>query len=131
MEIHPVRHEQQYEAALREISDLMDEEPEPGTDAYDRLDVLVTLVEAYEDEQADADARHDLDPVEVIEFHLDRLGWTQAELARRADIQKTHLSAVMNGRRSLSLDQIKGISAAFDIPPGRLIRRDRSSKKAG
>jgi len=131
MEIHPVRNEQQYEAALGEISELMDKEPEPGTEAYDRLDVLVTLVEAYEENQKGAESRDDLDPVEVIEFHLDRLGWTQSELARRADIQKTHLSAVMNGRGSLSLDQIKGISAAFDIPPGRLIRRERSSKMAG
>lgn len=121
MEIRPIRTDDDYERALEEISELMEEEPRPGTDAYDRLDVLVTLVEAYEEEEYDLD--ESVDPVDVIEFHLDRLDWTQADLADRADLHRSHLSAVLNGNRSLSLTQIKKISLALDIPPGRLIDR--------
>ena len=48
MEIQPIRTEQDYQRALEEISELMEQTPESGTDEFDRLDVLVTLVEAYE-----------------------------------------------------------------------------------
>ncbi len=118
MEIQPVRNEKDYEHALREIAELMEREPEPGTDDFDRLDVLVTLVEAYESEEHPVDSA---DPVEVIRFHMDRLDLTQAELARKANLQRSHLSAVMNGRRPLSLNQIKRLSVALDIPADRLI----------
>jgi HTH-type transcriptional regulator/antitoxin HigA len=121
MEIRPIRTEGDYEEALREIAALMEQDPDPGTEAFDRLDVLVMLVEAYEEEEYDLD--QPVDPVEVIEYHLDRLGWPQAELARKAEVQRSHLSAVLNGKRSLSLTQIKKISLALDIPPGRLIDR--------
>jgi len=99
----------------------MEREPAPATAAYDYLDVLVTLVEAYEEEVAKNEAGGELETVEVIHIHLERLGLSQAELARQAEEQPSHLWAVMNGRRSLSLEQIKRISAAFAIPPGRLI----------
>ena len=118
MEIQPVRNEEDYEHALREIAELMEREPEPGTDDFDRLDVLVTLVEAYESEEHPVDSA---DPVEVIRFYMDRLDLTQAELARKANLQRSHLSAVMNGRRPLSLNQIKRLSVALDIPADRLI----------
>ena len=119
MEIQPIRTDEDHEGALAEIAELMEREPEPGTDAFDRLDVLVTLVEAYEREQYSLD--ESVDPVEVIKYHLDRLGWSQADLARNAHLHRSHLSAVLNRKRSLSLGQIKKISLALDIPPGRLI----------
>jgi HTH-type transcriptional regulator/antitoxin HigA len=124
MEIRPIRNEDDYEWALREIAEVMEAEPNPGSDAFDRLDVLVTLVEAYE-------AKHHsvgpADPVETIRFHLDRLGWSQAELARQADIHTSHLSAVLNRRRSLTLPQIKKLSAVFEIPADQLIDNEYRS----
>lgn len=118
MEIRPIRTEDDYEETLREIARLMEAEPNPDSEEFDRLDILATLVEAYEDKHY---AVGPADPVETIQFHLDRLGWTQAELARQADIQPTHLSAVLNRRRSLSLVQIKKLSALFAIPADQLI----------
>jgi HTH-type transcriptional regulator/antitoxin HigA len=130
MEIRPIRNDEDYERAVREIAELMEREPEPGTEAFDRLDVLATLVEAYE---ADEEPIGPADPVETIQFHLERLDWSQAELARRADLQPTHLSAVLNRRRNLSLEQIKKISATLDIPADRLIDneyRDGDGRRA-
>lgn len=118
MEIRPIRTEADYEGALQKIAALMEAQPEIGSEEFDCLDILATLVEAYEDKHY---AIGLADPVETIRFHLDRLGWTQAELARQADIQPTHLSAVLNRRRSLSLAQIKKLSALFAIPADQLI----------
>ena len=119
MEIEPIRTDEDYQRTLGEIAELMEREPESGTEEFDRLDVLVTLVEAYEDEAYSLD--EPVDPVEVIEFHLNRLGWSQADLARNASVHRSHLSAVLNRKRPLSLTQIKKISLALDIPPGRLV----------
>lgn len=118
MKIRPIRSEEDYHAALRRISGLMESEPAEGTDELDELEVLVTLVEAYEREHYDPGPAG---AVETIKFHLDRMGWTQSELARRAGIQASHLSAVLNGRRELSLTQIKKLSALFELPPGQLL----------
>lgn len=53
--------------------------------------------------------------------HMERLDLSQAELARQAGIQPTHLSAVLQGHRQLSLTQIKKLSAFFAIPADALI----------
>lgn len=73
MDIQPIRNDDDYERAVRQIAKLMEQQPEPGTDAFDRLDILATLVEAYEDEHHPVGPA---DPVETIHFHLERLGWT-------------------------------------------------------
>ncbi|KAK51001.1 toxin-antitoxin system, antitoxin component, Xre domain protein [Bordetella bronchiseptica CA90 BB1334] len=77
MEIHPVRTEADYKSALKEISRLVESDPELGTPDGDRLDMLATLVQAYE-------ARHypiDLpDPVEAIKFRMEQGGLTPKDL---------------------------------------------------
>lgn len=118
MDIRPIRSDEDYEAALREIAQLMEADPNEGTEEFDKLDVLVTLVEDYERKNHFIEAAT---PLETIRFHLDRLGWSQAKLAREAGIQASHLSAVLNGRRQLTLTQIQKLSAILDIPVGRLI----------
>jgi HTH-type transcriptional regulator / antitoxin HigA len=118
MTIRPIRNETDYDEALRRISTLMELEPEEGSEVLDELEVLVTLVEAYERSRY---ALGPASPIETIRFHLERLGWSQAELARRAGIQATHLSAVLNGHRELSLAQIARLSRIFGIPADHLI----------
>ena len=118
MEIQPIRTEQDHEAALREIARLMESDPEPGSREADKLEVLATLVEDYERNNHPVG---DADPVETIQFHRERLGWSQAKLAREAGIQASHLSAVLNRRRKLSLTQIQKLSAALQIPADQLI----------
>ena len=118
MDIQPIRTEQDYEAALREIARLMEADSNPDSREADKLEVLATLVEDFE---RNAHPVGPADPVETIQFHLDRLGWSQAKLAREADTQTSHLSAVLNRRRKLSLTQIQKLSATLDIPADRLI----------
>ncbi len=77
MDIHPIRAEADHRAALRQISALMETDPEPGTPEGDRLDILATLVQAYE-------ARHfpigAPDPVEVIKFRMEQSGLSVKDL---------------------------------------------------
>ena len=62
MEIQPIRSDDDYRVALREVSTFFDNEPEPGSPEGDRFEVLLTLVEAYEIKHFPADLP---DPVEA------------------------------------------------------------------
>jgi HTH-type transcriptional regulator/antitoxin HigA len=77
MDIRPIRTEADYEATLEEIALLMVDDPMPGTPEGDRLDVLATLVQAYE-------AQHHPvlppDPIEAIKFRMEQQGLTVADL---------------------------------------------------
>ena len=127
MDIRPIRTDEDYEVALREIARLMESEPMEGSPEFDKLEILATLVEAYERANYSIQSA---DPVATIEFHLDRLGWTQAKLAQKAGIQASHLSAVMNGRRKLTLIQIQKLSATLDISAERLLENPYADEKA-
>jgi HTH-type transcriptional regulator / antitoxin HigA len=67
MEIKPIRTEADYEASLRQIEQLLD--ASPGTPEADRLEVLVTLVEAYEEKHFPIPAPDD--PVEVLHYYME------------------------------------------------------------
>lgn len=58
MEIRPIHTEEEYKAALREVSAYFDREPEPGTPEGDRFDGLMTLVEAYESKHFPLGGQH-------------------------------------------------------------------------
>jgi HTH-type transcriptional regulator/antitoxin HigA len=77
MEIKPIHTDADYKATLREVSGLIDLDPEPATPEGDRLDILATLVQAYE-------AKHypiaPPDPIEAIKFRMDQEGLTLKDL---------------------------------------------------
>jgi len=75
MNIRPIKTEADYQAALKEIEHLFD--AVPGTSDGDRLEVLTTLVEAYEEQQ------HHIplpDPIEAIIYHLESRGLSDRDL---------------------------------------------------
>jgi HTH-type transcriptional regulator/antitoxin HigA len=77
VDIRPIRAEADYAAALQEISSLIEADPMPGTPEGDRLDVLTTLVQAYE-------AQHHPvappDPIAAIKFRMEQQGLTSADM---------------------------------------------------
>ena len=77
MEIRPIRTRADHKAALEEIAALMQADPKPRTPEGDRLDVLATLVEAYERKQFPIDPP---DPVEAIKFRMEQQGLTARDL---------------------------------------------------
>jgi HTH-type transcriptional regulator/antitoxin HigA len=77
MDIRPIRRQQDYRAALRKIAQLMESDPALGTPEGDALDVLATLVEAYESKHFPIELP---DPVEAIRFRMGQAGLTAKDL---------------------------------------------------
>jgi HTH-type transcriptional regulator / antitoxin HigA len=77
IEIRPIRTEQDYEAAVAEIGRLWG--APVGSEEGDKLDILVMLVDRYEDRRWPIE--DDMDAIELLHFAIDELGHTQAELA--------------------------------------------------
>lgn len=108
--IHPIHTETDYEAALQQIEQLMDT-AEPGTPEEDTLDILATLVEAYE-AKAPIDPP---DPIGALEHYLDRKGLERKDLMPYiGTIGRVH--EIMNRRRRLTLPMIRKLAAATGIP---------------
>lgn len=105
------------------VAHLFEHQPEPGTPEETLFVAMCEYMHAHEQTHHRLPA-YTPTPVEVIEYQLDRLGWTQAELAERAQIQKTHLSSVLGGKRSLSLNQAKKLAVLFGVSLDRLITNE-------
>lgn len=114
--VRPVRTETDYDAALRDINALMD--ARPGTPDGDRLDVLVTLVQAYE-------ARHHPvappDPVDAIRFRMEQSGLTPRDLEPYIG-SRARVSEVLNRRRALTLPMIRRLADGLGIAAEVLVR---------
>jgi HTH-type transcriptional regulator / antitoxin HigA len=115
MDVTPIKTESDFHAALAEIERLWDAEPE--SPEGDRLDILVTLVEAYE-------RRHHPmpppDPIAAVEFMMEQRGMTQADLEPLIG-SSARVSDILNRRRALSLPMIRRLSKELGIPPEILI----------
>ena len=117
MDIQPIRTNADYEAALRRIEELMS--AAFGTLEGDELDVLATLVEAYEQKWFPFDAA---DPIEAINFRVEQLGLTRKDLEPYIG-SRHRVSEVLNRRRGLSLDMIRRLHAGLQIPLEVLVGR--------
>lgn len=117
MNIRPIRNEEDYRAALRELSAYFDNEPEPGSEEGDRFDVLATLVEAYEAKSFPIDAP---DPIEAIRFRMEQGGLTVKDLVPSIG-QPNRVYEVLNGKRSLTIEMIRNLHRNLGIPAESLI----------
>jgi HTH-type transcriptional regulator/antitoxin HigA len=120
MNIRPLKTREDYEAALALIERLFD--VEPNTPEGDQLDVLTTLVSAYEDEHFPIP---EPDPIEAIKYFMESRGLTQQDLVPYfGDRQRT--TDVLKRNRRLSISMIRrlnkglGISADILIQPYKL-----------
>ena len=75
MELHPIKTELDYQNALQEIDQLFD--AEPNSPEYDRLDILTTLVEAYEQKHFPIEAPN---PIEAVPYYLEARGLYDRDL---------------------------------------------------
>ena len=116
MEIKPIRTKADHRAALKEIETLMF--ARRGTPEGERLDVLVTLVEAYERKHFPMDLP---DPVEAIRFSMEQKGLTAKDLVPMIG-QLNRVYEVLNGKRPLTLQMIRRLHRGLGIPAESLIR---------
>ena len=122
MDIHPIHTEADYRATLKEISALMDSDPEAGTPEGDRLDILSTLVVAYE-------ARHFPvgmpDPIEAIKFRMEQSGLSVKNLEPIIG-KRNRIYEILNRKRPLTLPMIRRLHRVLGIPAEVLIAGDNT-----
>ena len=122
--LKPIRSEADYEAALVEVERLWG--ARVGTAEGDRLDILATLVDAYENEHYPMDPP---DPIEAIKFRLEQQGLTRKDLEGILG-SRTRVAEVLNRRRGLSMNMIRRLHEKLGIPAEVLIRPTRTKKAA-
>jgi HTH-type transcriptional regulator / antitoxin HigA len=124
MEIKPIRTKTDYRAVLKEIETLMP--ARAGTPEGERLDVLVTLVEAYEKKHY----RFDLpDPVEAIKFHMEQMALGPKDLVPMIG-QINRVYEVLNRKRPLTLQMIRRLHRTLGIPAESLIKEPAQRRAA-
>lgn len=124
MEIRPVRTKADYRAALKEIETLMTAERD--TREGERLDVLVTLVEAYESRHYPLELP---DPVEAIRFRMEQKGMTPKDLVPMIG-RINRVYEVLGRRRPLTLAMIQRLHRELGIPAESLIKQSARRKAA-
>ncbi len=123
-DLKPIRSEQDYEEALAEAEALWG--AGTGTPKGDRLDVLATLIEAYEAEHYPMDPR---DPIEAIKFRMEQQALTRKDLEKILGT-RTRVSEVLNRKRGLSINMIRALHQKLGISADVLIRSIRGLKAA-
>jgi HTH-type transcriptional regulator / antitoxin HigA len=122
--IKPIRSKKDHQRALQEIARLWG--AKLGTPAGDRLDVLATLVDAYEAAHYPMDPP---DPIEAIKFRMQQQGLSRKDLEPLIGT-RTRIAEVLNRRRSLSIGMIRRLHASLGISAEVLIRASRGDRAA-
>lgn len=121
MEINPIRNTADYKETLQEVSRLIDLDPAPDTINGERLDILATLVQAYE-------AKHypiaPPDPIEAIRFRMDQEGLTVKDMEPMIG-PSNRVYEVLNRKRPLTLPMIRRLHKQLQIPAEVLIYQDQ------
>ncbi|EPL08615.1 type II toxin-antitoxin system HigA family antitoxin [Pseudomonas sp. CF161] len=118
MNIRPIHTDQDYRAALKNVSPFFDNEPTPGTPEGDYFDVMVTLIEAYEAKHFPVDLPN---PIEAIKFRMEQSGLSVADLVPAIG-RTNRVYEVLNGKRALTLPMIWKLHQLFGIPAQSLIK---------
>ena len=118
MKIKPITTDAEHEEALAEIDRLMDRNPAASTAAADRLGVLATLVEVYEDTRWPIDAP---DPVEAIKFAMEQRGYSRKDLESALG-SRQRVSEILNRRRRLTIEMVWNLHDKLDIPAASLVK---------
>ncbi|HET9683900.1 MAG TPA: hypothetical protein VFP15_07355 [Gemmatimonadaceae bacterium] len=116
---HVLRNSREYRTAIREIDELLDADPARGSEAFDRLEFLSVLVEAYEDEHDPLDESGGT-PQSAVAFMLEQKGMTRTDLHPLMG-GKARVSEFFSGKRRLSMEQIRSLRRELGLPADLLI----------
>ena len=122
MNIKPIKTNADYEEALRQIENLFD--AKPGTIEYDRLDILTTLVEAYEQKHFPVLPP---DPIAAILYFMESRGLNRKDLEAYVG-SRSRISEVLNHKRDLTLNMIRNLHDGLDIPYELLMQKPKHKK---
>jgi HTH-type transcriptional regulator/antitoxin HigA len=125
MEIKPIRTEADYEAALQEVGQLLDSQP--GTSKGDRMEILVTVIAAWEEKHYPIPEPDD--PVEVLQYYMESRGLSRADLIPYLG-SKERVSEILNRKRGLSLEMIRRLHSGLGIPADLLLKPNKLTNTA-
>jgi HTH-type transcriptional regulator/antitoxin HigA len=123
-DIKPIRTKRDHEAALAEVERLWG--AKLGTPKGDRLDVLATLIEAFEEAHYPMDPP---DPIEAIKFRMEQQGLSRKDLEALIGT-RTRVAEILNRRRNLSIAMIRRLHERLGISADVLIRPSRRDRAA-
>ena len=123
MTIKPIHTNDDYKAALHEVSGCFDNEPTPNTPEGDRFEIMLTLIEAYEAKQFPIGLP---DPVDAIKFRMEQSGLKPKDLVPMIG-RVNRVYEVLNHKRSLTLPMIWKLHEMLDIPAASLIQQPRAA----
>lgn len=113
-----IKNQSDYEAAMEQLSDLMDRKCQPGSDEENTLELLLLVIQDYEQKHT---LPIDLDPIEAIKFRVDQMCLSQKDLIPFiGSISK--VSEVLSGKRTLSLAMIRKLHKGLGIPLESLLK---------
>lgn len=123
MEIRPIRTNADYEAALVAVNRLWG--AEASTPEAESLDVMATLIEAYEKKRHPVEPP---DPVEALLFRIEQLGWERKDLEPYIGT-RARVSEILSGARTLTLPMIRRLHEGLGIPAEVLIRPVKKKRR--
>ena len=123
---HVLRNAAEYTAAVAEIDQLLDLDPPPHSEAYERLEFLSVLVHAYE--EAHFPLEQLTTPQDVVTFMLEQKGLSQMDLAQWLGGESSML-AFFQGTGSLSLPQIEQLREHLGVPADLLLSPGKAPNK--
>lgn len=124
MEIKPIKTEEDYQAALEEIESLFNAQPD--TPEGDRLEVLTTLIEAYEEKHYSIPLP---DPIEAILYFMESRGLSRRDLEPYIG-SRARVSEVLNRKRQLTMEMIRKLHKGLGISAEVLIQPYHTSEDA-
>ncbi|MEN2399708.1 DNA-binding protein [Flavobacterium sp. MC2016-06] len=116
MDIRPIKTEKDYDLALERVNILFD--AKPNTEEGDELDILVTLIEKYEQIHYQIP---EPDPIEAIKFMMEQNGLTDADLGVILN-SRSRVSEIFKRKRALTIKQIRVLTEVLHIPASTLIK---------
>lgn len=116
MNIKPIKTKKDYQLALKRVEELW--EAKPNTKEADELDILATLIEAFEEKNYPIEAP---DPVEAIKFRMEQQGLQPLDLVPYLG-QRSRVTEILNRKRKLSINMIRNLNQGLKIPLESLIQ---------
>ena len=125
MNIKPIRNETDYKEALRALELLVASDPDPDSVDGDKLSVLSTLIESYENDRYPFTLP---DPIDAIKFRMEQADLSPVDLVPFIG-SRSKVSEVLSGKRPLSLEMIRALEAGLGIPADVLIKKPDAGDK--
>lgn len=122
LNIKPIRNEKDYNLALKKVEKLFD--AKPNTEKGDLLDILVTLIEAYEEKHHKIEFP---DPIDAIQYWMESRGLTRKDLEIYLG-SRARVSEILNRKRALSLEMVRKLHEGLEIPAEILIKESKKKQ---